>query len=78
MWWACRPRVAPQPGTAQHGVAVLERTAQPAVDQPGRPPGADDLAVAFEPHLTGGITDQVSAFGLGEQRTQMQRSGPRP
>ena len=23
-WWACRPRVAPQPGTAQLAVAVLE------------------------------------------------------
>ena len=62
-------------GNRAGGVAVLERTAQPAVDQAGRPPGADELPVTFEPHFTGGITGQVSAFGLGEQRTQMQRSG---
>ena len=62
-------------GNRAGAVAVLERTAQPAVDQAGRPPGADDLAVTFEPDFTGGITGQVSAFGLGEQRTQMQRSG---
>ena len=41
------------------GVAVLKRTAKPAVDQAGRPPGADGLSVAFEPDFTGGITGQV-------------------
>ena len=35
-------------------VAVLERTAQPAVDQAGRPPGADDQTVTFEPHFARG------------------------
>ena len=58
------------------GMAMLKRTAKPAVDQTGRPPGADDLAVTFEPHFARGITGQVSAFRLGEQRTQMQRSRP--
>ena len=53
------------------GVAVLQSAAQPAVDQPGRPPGTDHLAIAFEPHLAGGITSQVSPFGIGEQRAQM-------
>ena len=38
-----------------------------------RPPGANDLAVAFEPDLAGGITGQVSAVGLRHQWTQMQR-----
>ena len=61
-------------GNRAGGVAVLECTAQPAVDQAGRPPGADGLPVAFEPDFTGGITGQVSAFGVGEQRTQMQRA----
>ena len=46
------------------GVAVLEGTAKPAADQAGRPPGADDLPVTFEPHFTGGITGQVSAISL--------------
>ena len=57
------------------GLAVLQRAAQPTIDQPGRPPGTDVLTVAFEPDFTGGITGQVSAFGVGEQRTQMQRRG---
>ena len=64
--------------TAGHrtgGVAVLECAAQPAVDQPGRSPGADGLPVAFEPHFTGGVAGQVSAVGVGEQRTQMKRCG---
>ena len=64
----------PAAGHRAGAVAVLEGTAQPAADQPRRPPRADDLPVTFEPHLTGGITGQVSAIGLGEQRTQMQRS----
>ena len=56
------------------GVAVLKGTAQPAADQPRRPPRADRLPVAFEPHLTGGITGQVAAIGVGQQRPQMQSS----
>ena len=48
------------------GVAVLEGAAKPAGDLAGRPAGADELAVAFEPHFAGGITAQVAAFGLGE------------
>ena len=55
------------------GMAVLERAAKPPVDLAGRSAGADDLAVTFEPDFTGGITGQVLAFGLREQRTQMQR-----
>ena len=38
-------------------------------------PGADGLAVTVEPDFTGGITGQVSAFGVGEQRAQMQCRG---
>jgi hypothetical protein len=56
-------------------MAVLERTAKPPVDQAARSAGADDLAVTFKPDFTSGITGQVSAFGVGEQRTQMQRRG---
>jgi hypothetical protein len=56
-------------------VAELKSTAQPAVDQAGRPPGADGLPVSFEPGFAGGVTGQVLAFGVGEQRTQMQLSG---
>ena len=56
------------------GVAVLEGTAQPAVDCAGGSAGADELPVAFEPHLAGGITGQVLAVGIGEQRSQMQRA----
>ena len=55
------------------GMAVLQRAAKPPVDLAGRTAGADDLTVTFEPDFTGGITGQVSAFGLREQRTQMQR-----
>ncbi len=57
------------------GMAVLQRAAKPPVDLAGRPAGADDLTVTFEPDFTGGITGQVSAVGLREQRTQMQRRG---
>jgi hypothetical protein len=56
-------------------LAVLQRAAKPPVDLAGRSPGADDLAVTFEPGFIGGITGQVSAFGVGEQRTQMQPRG---
>jgi hypothetical protein len=55
-------------------MAVLECTTKPAVDLTGRPPGADDLTVTFEPHFTGRIAAQESAISLGQQRTQMQRS----
>jgi hypothetical protein len=57
------------------GMAVLQRAAKPPVDLAGRSAGADDLAVTFEPDFTGRITGQVSAFGLREQRPQMQRRG---
>ena len=62
-------------GNRAGGLAVLERAAKPPVDLAGRSAGSDDLAVTFEPDFTGGITGQVSAFGIGEQRTQMQRGG---
>src|SRR6516162_5409588 len=55
-----------------HAVAMLQRAAKPPVDQPRRPAGANDLAVTFEPDFTRGLTGQVSTFGVGEQRTQMQ------
>jgi hypothetical protein len=51
-------------GNRARGVAVLERAAKPPVDQAGRSAGADDLAVTFEPDFTGGITGQLSAFGV--------------
>ncbi|OBJ07032.1 hypothetical protein A5623_05210 [Mycobacterium colombiense] len=61
--------------TAGHragAVAMLQRAPKPPADQPRRPPGTDDLAMAFKPHFTGGITGQVTAFGIGQQRTHMQ------
>jgi hypothetical protein len=36
------------------------------------PPGTDGLPLTFQPHLTGGITGQISAIGVGQQRPQMQ------
>ena len=42
----------------------------------GLPGGADGLAVAVKPHLTGRIAGQVSAVGVTQQRTQMQRGDP--
>ena len=63
----------PATGNRTGGMAVLQCTPQPAADLAGRPARPDDLAVAFEPHLTRGITQQVSAIRIGEQRTQMQR-----
>ena len=51
-------------GNRARAVAVLQGTAQPTADQPRRPPGADDLPVPFKPHLTGGITHQISALSL--------------
>ncbi len=62
-------------GNRAAGLAVLEGAAKPPVDQPARPPGADDLPATFEPDFTAGITAQVSAFSIGEQRTQVQRGG---
>src|ERR1700742_195261 len=59
-------------GNCARAVAVLERTAKPPIDQPRGTTGANDLAVTFEPDFAGGITGQVSTFGVGEQRTQMQ------
>jgi hypothetical protein len=56
-------------------MAVFERAAKPPVDLAGRSAGADELAVTFEPDFTVRITGEVSAFGVGEQRTQMQRRG---
>ncbi|VAZ99828.1 hypothetical protein LAUMK35_04466 [Mycobacterium pseudokansasii] len=57
------------------GLAVLQRAAQPPADQAGRSAGADEPAVTLQPDFAGGITAQVPAFGLGQQRTQMQRRG---
>ena len=65
----------PAAGNRARGMAVLEGTAKPPADHAGRSAGADDLAVTFEPDFTGGVTGQVSAFGVGEQRAQMQRGG---
>jgi hypothetical protein len=50
-------------------MAVLQRAAQPAVDGAGGSAGADRLAVAFEPDFAGGITGQILAVGVGQQRT---------
>ena len=62
---------SPTTGDRARGVAVFERAAKPPADLAGRPTGADDFAVAFEPDFTGGITGQVSAFRVGEQRAQV-------
>src|SRR6185312_9077298 len=64
---------SPTTGHRTGCVAVLERTTKPAADQPGRSAGADGLTVTFEPHFTGGVTAQVAAIGVRQQRTQMQR-----
>ena len=53
---------------------MFQSTTQAAADGPRRPARPDHLAVTFEPHLTGGITQQVPAVRIREQRTQMQRS----
>jgi len=45
---------------------MLQGAAKAAVDQPRRPAGTNDLAVPFEPDLGGGITRQVSVFGVSE------------
>src|SRR6476620_2015146 len=53
-------------------VAVFEGAAQPATHGAGGPTAADDLAVAFEPDLAGGVAGQVAALVVGEQRSQVQ------
>jgi len=52
---------------------MLEGAAQPPADGAGGAAGADGLAGPFEPHSTEGITGQILAFVVGQQRTQMQR-----
>ncbi|COW28556.1 Uncharacterised protein [Mycobacterium tuberculosis] len=54
---------------------MLKRTTQPTIDLTSRSTAANDLPVTFKPGLKGGITEQISAFGLAEQRTQVQASG---
>ena len=66
----------PATGNRAGGMAVFQGAAKPSVDQPGGPPGTDDLTVAFEPRFTGGITGQVPTFRLRQQRAQMQGSDP--
>ena len=51
-------------GNRAGAVAVFEGTAKPSVDDPGRSAGADHLAAAVEPDLTGCIAGQVSTFVL--------------
>jgi hypothetical protein len=65
------------PGGATTGnhtaaVTVLERAAQPAADRSSRTSRPDDLAVALEPDFAGGITEQIAALVVGQQRAQMQ------
>ena len=63
-------------GHRTRGVTVLEGTTKAPVDHPSRPARADDLPVAFEPHLADGVAGQILALGVGEQRPQMQRGDP--
>ncbi len=63
----------PAAGNHAAAVAVLQRAAQPPVDHPGRAAGTNGLAVALEPDFAGGVTREVGAFGIRQQRTQMQR-----
>ena len=53
-------------GNYARAVAMLQGAAKPPVDQPARPPGADDLAVTLEPDFAGGITGQILALGVGQ------------
>ena len=62
----------PTSGHRAGRVAILQRTAPPAADQPRRPPRPDRLPGAFEPHLTDGITGQIAPIGIREQRPHMQ------
>ena len=59
-------------GNHAAAVPVLQGPPQPSVDRSGRPPGADDLAVAFEPDFAGGVTGQELPLVVGQQRAQMQ------
>ena len=63
--------VAPQPGTAhiRSRCSSAQRSRQLISRWSGR---HQWLAVMFEPDFAGGITGQVAAFGLRQQRTQMQ------
>ena len=54
-------------------IPMLQRPTQPPIDRTGGPAGADRAPGPFEPHLAGRIAAQVLAFGVGEQRPQMQR-----
>ena len=56
----------PATGNRARAVAILEGAAKAPIDQSGRSAGTYNLAVTFEPDFTGGITHQVSAFGVGE------------
>ena len=62
----------PTPRDRTRRMPILQRPAQLAVDHPGGTPTPDRLAVAFEPHLTGRITGQIPAVGIGEHRADMQ------
>ena len=53
-------------------VAVFQGAAKPPADRAGGAPGADRSAVAFEPHFAGGITGQIAAVVLAQQRTEVQ------
>lgn len=65
----------PTTGNHTRAVAMLKRTTQPTIDLTSRSTAANDLPVTFKLGLKGGITEQISAFGLAEQRTQVQASG---
>ena len=54
-------------------VAVFEGAAQPPADGAGAAPDPDRLPLAFEPHLTGGIAEQVTPVIISQHRAQMQR-----
>ena len=71
MWWACRSAGGPAAGDHAAAVAVFQGAAQASADLPGRPPGADDLAVAFQPDLAVRLAHQVPAVLLGQKRPQM-------
>ncbi len=58
-------------GHRTRGMAMLEGTTKPAVDHPRRSSGSDDLAVPFEPDFAGGVTQQIAAVSLRQQRAQV-------
>jgi hypothetical protein len=47
-------------------IAMLKGAAQSTADGAGFAPVADRLAVAFEPHLTAGSTEQIAAIIVGQ------------